>query len=145
VAAANDRPLGRWLRAGLWAGLIFLLSSIPGSAFPRVDAPGLDKLVHVALFAPLGWLLLAALLPRAGEEPAAAAAPELRRRRLRLLGRLLLALALGVAWGALDELHQYCVPGRSVSSWDFLANALGVCLALALWLALARRRTACEP
>ena len=37
-------------------------------------------------------------------------------------------LALGTSYGALDELHQSLVPGRSAELGDWLADAVGVAL-----------------
>jgi VanZ family protein len=36
------------------------------------------------------------------------------------------AIATGLIWGAIDEFHQYFVPGRMCSIWDFVADATGI-------------------
>ena len=99
--------------AAAWAGLIFLLSSQPGSAVGL--PPPWDKLAHA-----LAYAVLAALLRRGGLAP----------------GR---AFALAVLYGAGDELHQRFVPGRLADPADLAADAFG---ALAAWLpaATARKR-----
>ena len=46
-----------WTPAVLWSAVIFVLSSIPGNAFPRL--PGwwnADKFVHTGIYAVLGAL-----------------------------------------------------------------------------------------
>jgi VanZ family protein len=85
-----------------------------GSSGPGVDLPsvrGGDKLLHAAAFGVL----------------AAIAAWALARGRLdAATGRMLLAAWLiSSAYGALDEVHQYFVPGRQADPADFLADAIG--------------------
>ncbi len=115
---ANTRcRAGRWLWPLAQAVLIFLLSSRPGSDYPDVPLPGLDKVVHFALYAPLGAALSYAMGP----------------------GRGLLAWGGGVLWGIGDEIHQAYVPHRSPSVGDMVADAAGA--AAGVWV-LSRRRAA---
>ena len=88
----------------------------------------LDKQVHAGIYGLLAGLWWWALLPRFAS---------------RRLAQLAKALALATAFGAIDELHQGFVPGRSRDAWDLLADAVGAALALTCltWLA-ARRRAA---
>ena len=75
--------------------------------------PLADKLDHLAEFAVLGALLRNAVSlynPLPGITPA------------------MCVLTLGVCYGALDELHQSLVPGRSMQLSDWLADAVGVAL-----------------
>jgi VanZ family protein len=108
---AVRRGLATWLPALLWAGLIFGLSSIPGTRLPTVDLPQADKIVHALVYAVLGALILRAL--EAGRP--------LRRRP----ATLLLAIALATLYGVSDELHQLGTPGRSSDWQDVAADALG--------------------
>ena len=104
-----------------WALVILTLGSLPSFA-PPSDLP-IDKLGHFGVFAVLGGLLAAGL------------------HFARARAGLVLALCAGLAVGALDELHQRRVPGRSSEAADFAADAAGC--ALGLWLtrrALAQRR-----
>lgn len=86
-----------------WAGLIFVLSSIPdlGSGLGGWDL-GLRKLAHAAEYAVLGFLLL------------------------RAAGRVDLALGLGTAYAVSDELHQHFVSGRQGAPLDVAIDAVGV-------------------
>lgn len=88
-----------------------MLSARPGGALPDLAVPGLDKIVHVALYVPFG-LLLARALGR---------------------GRAVLAVGVAVAFGATDELHQAFVPGRTPSLADLLADAVGATLGALAW------------
>jgi VanZ family protein len=59
--------------------------------------------------------------------------------------RLLLAFALTVAWGAIDELHQGFVPGRERSFLDLVADCAGAALVVALVSAVRHRRERNSP
>lgn len=95
----------------VWAVSIFVLSGI--RSFPVSRTPfGFDKIAHFVMFfvfCGLGW--------RALYHQSASGA----LRRYALLGAFIMA----VAYGALDELHQVFVPGRSPDLYDLVADALG--------------------
>lgn len=100
----GPRPLGLLL-ALAWAGAVWYFSSQsdpPGSGI--LDVPAADKLAHFGLF-----FVQAALLRFAGLSGTAAA---------------FAALVLG----AVDELHQAFVPGRSPDLLDLVADGLGAVL-----------------
>ena len=107
----------------LWAATIFGLSSIPGHALPGIGFQGLDKIVHFAIFGVLAGLWALAY---------------------RRFGP---AVALAIAWGILDELHQRYTPNRESSVYDALADAVGAACgaALALWLARETRQRRHRP
>jgi VanZ family protein len=98
------------LPAPLLAGVIWLLSS--QSILPQPKGIlGWDKLQHFAAFTVLAaavgiWI-----------------SPAFWKRRPAL--SLLLAALVGSAYGAVDEFHQYFVPGRECSFWDWLADTFG--------------------
>ncbi len=111
--------LRAWGAAAAWAALIFWLSSRPSIPAPAI--PGLDKVAHLAAYAVLGFLL-------------ARAAPG-----------SLAAVALGLLYGASDEIHQTYVPGRTADPLDWVADAAGVLLgtwAHTLWRARRAPRAA---
>jgi VanZ family protein len=102
-----------WGPVLVWAGVIFAFSQVPslGTGLGTWDLV-LRKLAHLAEFAVLG-----ALLQRA-------------------LRRPLVALLLGSAYAATDELHQAFVRGRNASPVDWAIDTAGVALgvvALLLW------------
>lgn len=102
-------------------GLIFFLSSLPGSEVPGLLFPGSDKLLHVAAYAVLASAALVAV-------------PDgLRRRRP---CRVALTVSLfSFLYGISDELHQSFVPGRDASLPDVAADAAGAALAVSVWFA----------
>ncbi len=104
------------LAAG-WMVVIFMLSSLPGSAVPgRFGTFG-----HFLLYAVLGSLYLLAL-PRTWRGWAAVAA----------------AVALASAYGATDEFHQSFVPGRMPDIADWLVDTGGALVAALLTETLRR-------
>jgi VanZ like family len=114
--ALGTRTLTAWLPVVAWAALIFGLSSIPslGSGLGTWDLV-LRKLAHVVEYAVLGALLA------------------------RAWGREAPAFAIGVAYAAMDELHQRFVSGRHAAPLDVAIDALGVALGI-LVFAKARPR-----
>ena len=110
---ALDR-LVLWAPVVLWAGVIFLFSSIPnlGTDLGTWDLVG-RKLAHALEFALLGALLF------------------------RALGRPAASIAVGSLYAATDEVHQSFVDGRIGSPGDWAIDTIGVVLGVLL---LARRR-----
>jgi len=120
-----------------WMALLFWSSS---RAWPQenrdlfawlptwlTDTLPMDKAVHAGLYAVLAGLWAVTL-----QKPWQA---------LQIRG-LMLAWTLSVAFGALDEIHQGFVPGRSRDPWDLLADATGAMLALLAVVAVQRVRPA---
>ena len=131
--AEADRPAparyrwARWLLFAGWAALVLYLGSQPPGDLPRmpwIDLPGIDKLEHAGMYGVLGFLGSWATGPRSPWKA--------------LLG----GLAVGLAWGGLDEWIQSAVPGRFSDAGDWAADALGS--AAGAWLAWrsARRQPA---
>jgi VanZ family protein len=88
---------------------IFSASSGPGAPLPPVR--NLDKVLHAGAFGVLSALAVWALT---------------RGRVRSATWRVLLGAALiSTAYGALDETHQYFVPGRQADPADLAADALG--------------------
>lgn len=115
----------RWWPVIGWAGVILALTSWPSPPHVAPFLPGLDKVVHLTIYAVLGYLVAQALQ-----------APVLLRTRLNALTALSL-------FAFVDELHQVLIPGRSASLWDWAADLTGATLGLLLGLhllSLARAR-----
>jgi VanZ family protein len=105
-----------WLPVFAWAAVIFVFSSIPSlSSGLGVWDTVLRKCAHVTEYAVLGALLY------------------------RALGREALALAIGIAYAATDELHQHFVRGRHPSPVDVAIDAVGVALGMLVWLRVRQR------
>ena len=102
--------------------LITLSSSIPGQSSPDEDSlarllewlpANVQNAIHVPAFAILAMLVARALVPtRLGTSAVAGA----------------LAIALTVAFGALDEWHQFYVPGRYSTATDLALDTVGALL-----------------
>lgn len=117
------RPVVAWLPAAGWAAVIFWLSS--RSTVPAPGIPNVDKVAHFGAYALLGGLLAFAA----------------DRSRLPLS----LAAAIGILYGASDEIHQMFVPGRSPDVLDWAADVAGVALACLLYSRWRSRRAAADP
>ncbi|MDQ2982233.1 MAG: VanZ family protein [Actinomycetota bacterium] len=113
---ARSRLLTVWLPVVAWAAVIFTFSSIPSlsTGLGTWDTI-LRKGAHLTEYAILGGLLY------------------------RALGREALALAVGIAYAATDELHQYFVHGRHASPVDVAIDAVGLAVGMLLWLRLRER------
>ena len=101
-----------------WAAVIFALSSLPGGVV-AVEIPGVDKLAHAGVFGVLALVILRAL---GGVTRWSAARC------------VVCAIACVAVYGALDELHQWITPQRSVELLDVGADVAGGAVAAALWL-----------
>ncbi len=112
------RTMLRWLPVAAWAGVIYALSSVPGSNVPGRFGP----LGHFVLY-----LVLAALIAAAMRDP------ELPRR-------LVLAVLLASAYGVTDEFHQSFVPGRYPDPADWLIDTAGAIVGAALIAFIVIRR-----
>jgi VanZ family protein len=92
----------------LWVGFTFLLTSIPD---PRFEVPFAyaDKVAHFGIYGVMGFLC--ALWRRESGIPARGAA--------------VTALVFVALLGAVDEVHQHWIPGRSMEVIDWLADTAG--------------------
>ncbi len=113
----------------LYLGLIFFMSSRPYLQTPGLEFASMDKLVHAVEYFLLGVLLFAAI------------GRGISRSKL---GTFLFLFAVGASIGALDEMFQSYIPGREMSIYDWIADAVGVGLGtgLTVYFRLGRRSTA---
>lgn len=116
-----QQRLRAWMRisiAVLWAALIWILSSQTGDSDPST---GFSKVLwnggHVVVFGVLAGLIMLSFQGN-------------------MAVRFRLAVATAVFYGAVDELHQGFVPGRSMDLWDLCSDGLGAGLfsCVAWWL-----------
>ncbi|HEX5135327.1 MAG TPA: VanZ family protein [Planctomycetota bacterium] len=123
-------PRRSWILAILYMAGLFALSSVPddpkkpglGAYFPP---PQLQNALHVPAYAGLSFLMWRGL-----RGP---------KKTLAQRHAPLLAAALATVYGALDEVHQMFVVGRTPSVTDALANALGAFAVAGCVLLLSRR------
>jgi VanZ family protein len=98
--------------AGYWLAM-FVATHVPRQ-FPALPREGTDKMVHVAAFAVLAWLVAVAWEQSVGR---------LNGAHLRVVWCLL------AVYAAIDEATQPLV-GRSASIGDWFADAVGAALGL---------------
>jgi VanZ family protein len=111
------RFLGYWLPAAAYVALIFVVSSIRGGDLPSAF-PKLDKLAHLLEYSLLGLLLGRAIRFTLGGRGRAAAVG--------------LTIAAGALVGAMDEIYQRRIPGRSSDVQDWVVDVAAVALSVLL-------------
>ncbi len=97
--------------------LIFVGTHLPAPALPALGTS--DKLLHLAAFAGLAFLLAWAI--PSGRWP--------------LSRNLALAAAIAFGYAVLDELSQQFIPGRTCDPLDVAADTVGILIGLASYLA----------
>jgi len=110
-----------------WAICIFIASSIPAYEMPAMTILAWDKVIHLAVY-----FVLAACVFTACSH---AEAPVTLQRHS--IAATILFVAV---YGALDEFHQYFVPGRAVEFFDWLADVSGALLYIFLFFVWKRLR-----
>ena len=114
-----------------WFFIVGILTLMPGKDVPEVDMfqiPQFDKLVHTGMF---GMLTLLFCLPYFRSSMNSNA-----KKRIFLRVALMMA-----AWGLLIEVIQkYFVPGRSFEWLDWLADNVGVGIALLICYRIIRSK-----
>lgn len=101
----------------VWALVVLVLTGFPGSYIPKVTGfwewLSLDKLVHVVIFATLGFLLFYGFHEQYLKS---------KRRYLYVLAVLLATMAYGMIT---EILQRYIFIGRNGNMYDFLADSVG--------------------
>ena len=95
----------KYLLPILWMVVIFVLSSIPGTAFPKQPFPYFTELAHLVEYSILGILWYRVLKPK-----------------------IFLVLVICILYGISDEIHQLFVPFREYSILDMALDTVGVCV-----------------
>jgi VanZ family protein len=110
-----------WLSAALISTTaILILNALPATAVRVPTFSGADKIAHAAMYGAAAFSWRATF-----------------RTRLHLVTWWVLA-ALTI-FGAVDELRQRWVPGRMPDVRDWIADVVGVLLALGAWYFLSSR------
>lgn len=113
----------RWIPVAAYAGFILYLS-VRTFVQPPVSVPHIDKAVHFLLYCGLGFALLWSL----------------RATRLKYHPRIVAIAAMAaLLYGAVTELYQSFLPGRSAQFADLVADGLGGFLGAILAAQVARR------
>jgi len=125
MASKNFRPVF------VWAFFVFVLSAIPGGAFPKIenfwDWLSPDKIVHFVFYGMLSYLLLRGFMKQFS----------LKSFNWIFTG---LCLLIGIVFGGLIEVLQYFVfIGRSGNVYDFAANVLGCLIGTAIFWGINRK------
>jgi VanZ family protein len=107
-----------WLPVLAYIGLIFALSSIHGSSIPGFF-PNMDKLEHMLEYSLFGLLAGRAIRFTLGGTS-------------RRLFAAVCTIGLGALVGAMDELYQRRVPGRSSDVVDWIIDIAAVGIAVLL-------------
>lgn len=110
-----------------WALIIFVISSVPSSAMPKLSILAYDKAIHAIIFFIFGLLVYYALEPQH-------VVPTFYWQRS------LVALVIVIAYGGLDEFHQHFVPGRTPDVYDALADAIGGVASAVAWFIYAQAK-----
>lgn len=108
------------------AGAIFALSAQSKQPIPENAAfPGVDKILHAAAFGALAFAFSFWLSDKKwAEKP---------------VKYIALVFAAAALYGISDEVHQYFVPGRDTSVYDWFADCAGAAAAAFIRSAIVRR------
>lgn len=91
-------------------GIIYLFSSLEGNILPPL-IKGLDKVLHVIIYAVLGFLIFLSF----------------RKSGVKRYV-LVFSVLLSFTYGLTDEFHQSFVPGRIASFSDIISDIIGAFL-----------------
>lgn len=101
----------------VWALIIFIQSSFPAIELPKVELISFDKIVHMGVYGVLAGLCFISLM-------------HIKSKNIFTDNVYLSTGIITVIYGATDEIHQYFVPNRSSEVQDWLADVLGIIIAL---------------
>ena len=102
------------IRVIIFALLIMLGSSIPGENIPELYLFSSDKILHLLEYSVLGYFLINVLNDKTNYP-------------------YLLTFFLGFLFGVVDEIYQSTVFGRFSSSFDVMADTIGLTLSIILF------------
>jgi len=102
-----------------WLLIIFIQSNFPAIELPKVEVISADKVIHMGVFALLTALCYISLI-------------HIEKQNMFSAKPLMWSFIICVLYGASDEIHQYFVPNRSAEAGDWIADVLGVIIAVLL-------------
>jgi VanZ family protein len=105
--------------------IIFWGSSQDIPFLVNLEVSGLDKILHIAEYAVLGFLLA-----RAVAGPA---------KKISVATLVFTTFIIGTLYGLTDEFHQYFTPGRTVSILDLLSDSIGSFLGAVTFIAFNKK------
>jgi len=109
-----------WFLAGIYMGLIFIASSIPGESLPQVSIS--DKVIHGVEYGLLSWILGKAL--------------RTSQKEIFLKQAAILSIIITILYGISDEIHQAFVPWRNPDIYDVIVDGIGAILAQVIFVGI---------
>jgi len=105
----------------MWAFVILILCGMPSSGLPSIKIPGIDKIMHLGLFAVFATLLLTEM--------------NVLRVQLKVKRKYQwLSFILASTYGGLIELMQlYVFTSRGADRFDFYADIIGAGMAIVVY------------
>ncbi|MEW6606100.1 MAG: VanZ family protein [bacterium] len=107
-----------WFLAGIYMGLIFIQSSIPGDKLPPL--PISDKLSHLIEFGILSWLI--------------GKASRTSNKKFLIKQAAIFSIIITILYGLSDELHQSFISLREPEVYDVIYDGTGGILAQGIFL-----------
>jgi VanZ family protein len=95
---------------------LLIMTSLPGEDIPDIELFKFDKIIHLIAYFTLGTSFILFLIGYYNFS-----------NNFKIL---LFTFAFGLIFGAIDELHQKLIPGRTASLYDWYANSIGIILSL---------------
>ncbi len=117
-----------WVPLIAWVLVIHNFSATPGQDLPSVGIPHADKIFHLVEYFVLGVLLIRAF------DHSAALVINKSDFNVGLAKLSILAIIIALCYGAIDELYQRAVPGRSCDLFDYLADCAGSLAGIFLYI-----------
>lgn len=110
----------RYLPTILVCTLVLILSVINTGVLPKTDVPSADKIVHTIMYFGITLILMLNQTHYLREV--------ISRKQMWF------AFLFSVSFGTLMEVIQHFLPWRSGSIYDFIANTIGVIIAIVVML-----------
>lgn len=99
----------QWILA---TGIIYYFSSQSKIEFLPSKIWDYDKIIHFIVFLVYGFSSILLIIGL--------------NSKMKLNKAILLSIAIGLAFGAFDEIHQSYTPGRDSNIYDFFADLVGI-------------------